>query len=260
MATVIPQNASTTKTTRLGRVYLLYTCPECGEMGLSEHALRRAETRSLASSAAADPARAETAEDLIRRLKEGDFSGITEKVLCARCSKRLPWSGMGKPWPRTWLAIVTGALAAANLIWLRANALAFRTGDGRVLAGLLPLGAMVLVSLGYVLLRRSRLAALRDRPRDWPEVRTAKELERLTEGPWRALAAPVLEKARREAAGGETSRPRHMFEDYAPGSEEERKNRRRQNALMLGIVILLFLLLIGALIFQRSHVFHIFAD
>ncbi len=90
MAPVIPENASTTKTTELGRVYLLYTCPECGEMGLSEHALRRVETRSFAASASEDPARAGTAEAMIRRLKEGDFSGVTEKVLCARCAKRLP--------------------------------------------------------------------------------------------------------------------------------------------------------------------------
>ena len=209
MAAVIPMNAKTARVTELGRYYLLYTCPSCGAAGLSEQKLRRVEERHFlklehmsnpeldrATSKAPPTAteRSRAAELMGKRLGEGDYADITEKVRCPRCGKSQPWSGNGKPWPRTALALVTAVLAVATLFYLRATAWSFQPGDKRLIWSLLPIGALLLVDLAYILRRRSRLLALRRGGGESPRYCTAAELRNMEEGPFRDLVKPYLKK------------------------------------------------------------------
>ena len=207
MAPVIPMNAKTTRFTDLGRYYLLYTCPNCGETGLSEQSLRKEEERHFLRlehmsnpelDKAAPPARpaSDTERDRVsdamaKQLAEGDFSTLEAKVVCPRCGTVQPWSGLGKPWFRTLLALFTAAVIVASLIWLRYIASA-RTGNP--LLPLIPMAVMILLSLGYVLRRRSRLAALRQSAEHRPTFYSRAALRTLAEGPYKALVKPYLTK------------------------------------------------------------------
>ncbi len=207
MAPVIPMNAKTTRFTDLGRYYLLYTCPNCGETGLSEQSLRKEEERHFLrlehmsnpeldkaappTGSASDTERDRAAEAMAKRLEAGDFSALEAKVICPRCGAAQPWSGVGKPWFRTLLALFTAAVIVAGLIWLRYIASA-RTGNP--LLPLIPMAAMLLLSLGYFLLRRRRLESLRQSTANRPTFYSRASLRELSEGPYKALVKPYLAK------------------------------------------------------------------
>ena len=119
MAPVIPTNAETARITDLGRYYLLYTCPGCGETGLSEQRLVQVEKPdflrlermpgSELNQAMPDNAPTETERDrasrtMEKRIGEGDFSALEGKVVCPRCGKSSPGPAWGSPgtgpsWP-----------------------------------------------------------------------------------------------------------------------------------------------------------------
>ncbi len=206
MGAYIPTNAETTKITDLGRYYLLYTCPDCGETGLSEQRLVRIEKPdslrlehmpgSELNRAAPDKAPTETERDravqgMAKRTEAGDFSAIERKVLCPRCGKAQPWSGLGKPWYRTLLAVFTAAAVVAGVIGSRY--LVFTRKSTPVLA-LIPAAVMILLSLGYILRRRKRLAALRQSTENRPTFYSSAALRELAEGPYKALVKPYLTK------------------------------------------------------------------
>ena len=206
MAPVIPMNAKTTRFTDLGRYYLLYTCPHCGTPGLSEQQLRKEEERHFLKlehmsnpeldkaspkAEATDRERTQAADDMTKRLSKRDFSPIAAKVLCPRCGKTQPWSGLGKPWYRTLLAVFTAAAVVAGVIGSRY--LVFTRKSTPVLA-LIPAAVMILLSLGYILRRRKRLAALRQSTENRPTFYSSAALRELAEGPYKALVKPYLTK------------------------------------------------------------------
>ena len=206
MAAYIPTDAETTRVTDLGRYYLLYTCPYCGTAGLSEQQLRKEEERHFLrlehmsnpeldkaspKAEATDTERSRAADDMAKRLSEGDFSPIAAKVLCPRCGKAQPWSGLGKPWYRTILALLTAAFIVAGLIGSRY--LGF-SRKGSPLLALLPAAVTVLLSVGYVLRRRSRLSSLRRSGGEKPVYCTAAGLRDYADGPYKELVRPYLKK------------------------------------------------------------------
>ena len=209
MAPVIPMNAKTTRFTDLGRYYLLYTCPFCGTPGLSEQQLRKEEERHFLrlehmsnpeldkaspKAEATDTERSRAADDMAKRLSEGDFSPIAAKVLCSRCGKIQPWSGLGKPWHRTILAFLTAVVTVATLICLRGVAWSVKW-SGKLPLLFLPLGLLVLASVWYIFYRRGRLFALRSRGGDdRPVYCTAAALRDHADGPWKDLVKPYLKK------------------------------------------------------------------
>ena len=206
MAPVIPTNAETARITDLGRYYLLYTCPGCGTPGLSEQRLVQVEKPdslrlermpgSELNQALPDKPPTETERDrasrtMGKRIGEGDFSALEGKVVCPRCGKVQPWSGLGKPWYRTVLALLTAAFIVAGLIG--SHYLAF-SRKGRPLLALLPAAVMVLLSAGYVLRRRSRLSALHTGGGEKPVYCTAAGLRDYADGPYKELVKPYLKK------------------------------------------------------------------
>ena len=206
------------KPAELGKYYLLYRCPGCGSEGLSEQTLERASRWSLSETAERKNMREylgstqqsssgessrrtggagerdAALRDLKRRLEEGDWSPVVKKVCCERCKAVQPWSGMGKPWQHTLLAILTAAAALITIIELR-----IRLGDptgrsGDPLLALVPFGVMVLLSLGYILGRRKRLADQRRSTENRPEFYRPEDLRELAEGPYANLVKPYLKK------------------------------------------------------------------
>ena len=206
MGAYIPTNAETTRITDFGRYYLLYTCPNCGETGLCEQRLVRVEkpdsmrmehmsgtelNRAVPDKAPTDTERDRAAQGMAKRIAEGDFSALEGKVACPRCGAVQPWSGLGKPWYRTIPAMLTAAAVVAGLIGSRY--LVFSWKAAPVLA-LIPAAVMILLSLGYVLRRRSRLAALRQSTVNRPTYYSPSALRELAEGPYKALVKPYLKK------------------------------------------------------------------
>ena len=126
-----------------------------------------------------------------KRIGEGDFSALEGKVVCPRCGKVQPWSGLGKPWYRTALALLTAAFIVAGLIGSRY--LAF-SRKGSPLLALLPAAVMVLVSVGYILRRRSRLSSLRTGGGEKPVYCTAAGLRDYADGPYKELVKPYLRR------------------------------------------------------------------
>ena len=208
MAPVIPMNAKTTRFTDLGRYYLLYTCPYCGTPGLSEQQLRKEEERHFLrlehmsnpeldkanpKAEATDRERTQAADDMAKRLSEGDFSPIAAKVSCPRCGKVQPWSGLGKPWFRTMLAFITAVVTVATLICLRAVAWSVKW-SGKLPLLFLPLGLLVLVSAWYISYRQSRLHSLRTGGGEKPVYCTQAALRDYADGPWKDLVKPYLKQ------------------------------------------------------------------
>lgn len=206
MGTVLPTGAETTKITDFGRYYLLYTCPNCGETGLSEQRLARVEkpdvlrvehmsgselNRASPDKTPTDTERDRASRDMAKRIEAGDFSALEAKVLCPRCGKSQPWSGVGKPWYRTLLAAFTAAAVLAGLIGSRYLVFTWKATPA---LALIPAAVMILLSLGYVLRRRRRLAALRQSTENRPTFYTRAALRELAEGPYKALAKPYLTK------------------------------------------------------------------
>ena len=207
MGTYIPTDAEMTKITDFGRYYLLYTCPNCGETGLSEQRLVRIEkpdslrvehmpgtelNRSAPDRAPTETERDRASRGMAQKIAEGDFSALEGKVLCPRCGMVQPWSGLGKPWYRTLLAMATAFFIVAGLIGSRY--LVF-TWKAPALA-LVPAAVLVLLSLGYILRRRSRLHALRRSAEHRPAYYSPSDLRELADGPYKALVKPYLTKDR----------------------------------------------------------------
>ena len=206
MGTVLPTGAETTKITDFGRYYLLYTCPNCGETGLSEQRLARVEkpdvlrvehmsgselNRASPDKTPTDTERDRASRDMAKRIEAGDFSALEAKVLCPRCGLPQPWSGLGKPWYRTLLAAFTAAAVLAGLIGSRYLVFTWKATPA---LALIPAAVMILLSLGYVLRRRRRLAALRQSTENRPTFYTRAALRELAEGPYKVLAKPYLTK------------------------------------------------------------------
>ena len=119
MAPVIPTNAETARITDLGRYYLLYTCPGCGETGLSEQRLVQVEkpdflrlermpgselNQALPDNTPTETERDRASRTMEKRIGEGDFSALEGKVVCPRCGKSSPGPAWGSPgtgpsWP-----------------------------------------------------------------------------------------------------------------------------------------------------------------
>lgn len=198
------------KAKELGRFYLLYRCSGCGETGLSEHTLRRRkeghgffdylDTRVTISGSgmpAAGPAGAAEREQVLaaakKRIDAGDFSLVEQKVICPRCGRVQPWSGMGQPWLRSPLALATAAVAFLTLVALRLLA-----GDPNtepyLLPALIPLGVMVLLNIGRAIRRHRRLAAARKNTTDKPAFFAPEDLRALSSGPHANLAKRYLRK------------------------------------------------------------------
>ena len=206
MGTYIPTDAETTKITDLGRYYLLYACPNCGETGLSEQRLVRVEKPdplrlehmpgSELNRAAPDKTPTETERDravqgMAKRIEAGDFSSLEAKVLCPRCGAVQPWSGLGKPWYRTILAMLTAAAVVAGLIVSRYLVFTWKAAPA---LAMIPAAVMLLLSVGYVLRRRSRLTALRQSRDNRPTFYSSAALRELADGPYKALVKPYLTK------------------------------------------------------------------
>ena len=206
MGTYIPTDAETTKITDFGRYYLLFTCPNCGETGLSEQRLVKVEkpdslrvehmpgtelNRSSPDRAPTETERDRAARGMAQKIAEGDFSALEGKVLCPRCGKVQPWSGLGKPWYRTVLALLTAAFIVAGLICSRYLAVSRK---GSPLLALLPAAVMVILSVGYVLRRRGRLHALRTGGGEKPVYSTPAGLRDYADGPYKELVKPYLKK------------------------------------------------------------------
>ena len=194
----------------LGRFYLLYRCPGCGETGLSEHTLRRRkeghgffdylDTRvSISGSEVPTAGAAESAERehvlaaTRQRLEAGDFSLVEEKAVCPRCREVQPWSGMGKPWLMSTLALVTAVVAFFTLMAMRLLA-----GDPQtrhlLLPALIPIGVMVLLNIGRAVRRYRRLAAIRQDRTNWPTFFAPDDLRTLSSGPHAHLAKRYLRR------------------------------------------------------------------
>jgi len=200
----------TAKAKELGRFYLLYRCPGCGETGLSEHTLRRRkeghgffdflDTRvSISGSGmpAAGPAGAAEREQVLasakKRLDAGDFSLVEQKVICPRCGAVQPWSGMGQPWLVSPMALATAVVAFLTLVALRLLA-----GDPQtepyLLPAMVPMGIMVLLNIGRAIRRRRRLAAVRQNDTDRPTFFAPDDLRALSSGPHAQLAKRYLHR------------------------------------------------------------------
>lgn len=206
------------KAAELGTYYLLYRCPGCGSEGLSEQTLEKARRWSLSETTERknmreylgatqqtvpreSPRRGSGAAErdaafraLKQQLEAGDWSPVVKKVCCERCKAVQPWSGMGKPWQQTLLAILTGAALLITIIELR-----IRLGDptgrsGDPIMALIPTGVMILLSLGYILGRRKRLAEQRRSTENRPELYRPEDLRGLAEGPYANLVKPYLKK------------------------------------------------------------------
>lgn len=219
MGIPIPAGVRTKKHVELGRYYLLYTCSGCGAAGLSEQRLERAEARSFSGlreqaapelDEAAERGREPAAEEADRGLRTlqaqlaaGDCSALEKKLRCPRCGAVQPWSGMGRPWRRTFLAPLTVLAAVLSLVRLCFASPGAARGDGTagslppwgslILYILLPLGVMLLLDLGYVLRRKRRLARCRQSA-DRPAFYTREGLEALAEGPYSGLVKPYLRR------------------------------------------------------------------
>lgn len=192
---IIPGGVKTKKHIELGRYYLLYTCPYCGTLALSEQVLERTNRRSFMglqeqaspeTDAAAkaprelnDPARDRAFRALGEQLAAGDWSPIEKKVRCRRCGKKQPWSGMGKPWLRSVLPLLVGIGFFIGVYSLRLLYGDPATRDYYPLTWI-PMGAAVLLSLGYILWRQRRLAAAKTLP-DPPEYYGPDRLKELKE-------------------------------------------------------------------------------
>ena len=222
MGIPIPTGVRTKRHVELGRYYLLYTCPGCASPGLSEQVLERAEERSfsglrelarpeldraLEQGKQPTEAERELAEETLRaRFRAGDHSLLERKVRCPRCGRVQPWSGMGRPWRKTFLAPLTALAAVFSLLRLCFVLPGSGLGDGTGSPVLTPLGArlplygyfllplfvMALLDLGYVLLRRHRLRAPMQRG-EKPSFYTRRELLTLARGPYASLVKPYLE-------------------------------------------------------------------
>ncbi len=198
------------KAKELGRFYLLYRCSGCGETGLSEHTLRRRkeghgffdylDTRVTISGSgmpAAGPAGAAEREQVLaaakKRIDAGNFSLVEQKVICTRCGRVQPWSGMGQPWLRSPLALATAVVAFLTLFAVRLLA-----GDPQtepyLLPALIPIGIMVLLNAGRAIRRHTRLAAMRKDRTDWPAFFAPEDLRALSSGPHANLAKRYLRK------------------------------------------------------------------
>ena len=198
------------KAKELGRFYLLYRCPNCGETGLSEHTLRRRkeghgffdylDTRVTISGSgmpAAGPAGAAEREQVLasakKRLDAGDFSLVEQKVVCTRCGAVQPWSGMGQPWLVSPIALATAVVAFLTLVALRLLA-----GDPNtepyVLPALIPMAVMVLLNIGRVIRRYRRLAAMRQDKTYWPTFFAPDDLRALSSGPHANLVKRYLRR------------------------------------------------------------------
>ena len=198
------------KTKELGRFYLLYRCPGCGETGMSEHTLRRRkdghgffdhlDTRvSISGSGVPTAAGAGGAEreqvlaSAKKRIDGGDFSLVEQKVTCPRCSMVQPWSGMGQPWLLSPIALATAVVAFLTLLALRLLA-----GDPQtepwLLPSMIPLGIMVLLNIGRAVRRRRRLTAARQDKTNWPAFFAPEDLRTLSSGPHAHLAKRYLRR------------------------------------------------------------------
>ncbi len=194
----------------LGRFYLLYRCPGCGETDMSEHTLRRKkeghgffdylDTRvTIAGSGmpTAGAAGAAEREHVLaaakKRLDAGDFSLVEQKAVCPRCGTVQPWSGMGQPWLMSPLALATAVVAFFTLIALRLLA-----GDPNtvhlVLPALIPIGIMVLLNIGRAIRRRRRLNSMKKNRDGWPTFFAPEDLRALASGPNANLAKRYLRR------------------------------------------------------------------
>ena len=210
MSSSVSGGNDTAKAKELGRFYLLYRCPGCGETGLSEHTLRRRkdghgffdflDTRvtisgsGMPAAAAAGSAEREQALAAARkRIEAGDYALVEQKAVCPRCGAVQPWSGMGQPWLMSSLALVTAAVAFLTLWAERLLA-----GDPRtehlVLPALIPMGVMVLLNIGRAVRRRRRLAAMRADKTNWPTFFAPDDLRALSSGPHAHLAKRYLHR------------------------------------------------------------------
>lgn len=124
--------------------------------------------------------------------RAGDWSPVEGRVKCPGCGKTQPWSDMGKPWRNTLLAILTAVAFVYGLVALRVL-----MGDPTLhrdpAEAFIPLGVMVLLSLGYILRRRLRMAAARHLG-DPPEYYGPDRLQELKESPKGKLLKPYLGK------------------------------------------------------------------
>ena len=198
------------KTKELGKFYLMYRCPSCGETGMSEHTLRRRkeghgffdflDTRVTISGSGmptADAAGATEREQVLasakKRLDAGDFSLVEQKVVCTRCGAVQPWSGMGQPWLVSPMALATAVVAFLTLMAMRLLA-----GDPKtepyLLPALIPMGVMVLLNIGRAVRRHRRLAAMRKDRTDWPTFFAPDDLRALSSGPHAPLAKRYLRR------------------------------------------------------------------
>ena len=198
------------KTKELGKFYLMYRCPGCGETGMSEHTLRRRkeghgffdflDTRVTISGSGmptAGAAGAAEREQVLaaakKRLDTGDFSLVEQKVVCTRCGAVQPWSGMGQPWLLSPLALATAVVAFLTLMAMRLLA-----GDPNtepyLLPALIPMGVMVLLNIGRAVRRQRRLAAIRKDKTHWPTFFAPDDLRALSSGPHAQLAKRYLRR------------------------------------------------------------------
>jgi predicted RNA-binding Zn-ribbon protein involved in translation (DUF1610 family) len=201
---------SAAKSRELGKFYLLYRCPGCGETGLSEHTLRRRkeghgffdylDTRVTVSGTGLPTAdnsgtgeREQALAGARKKLEAGDFSLVEEKVPCPRCGAVQPWSGMGQPWLTSPLALITAVVAFITL-W------AMRLIGGQpeirhlMLPALIPLGITVLLSIGRTVRRRRRLAAAKRDTAGRPGFFAPEDLRTLSPGPQAELAKRYLRR------------------------------------------------------------------
>ena len=198
------------KAKELGRFYLLYSCPDCGETGLSEHTLRRRkdghgffdflDTRVTisgsgmpAAGAAGTAEREQVLSAAKKRLDAGDFSLVEQKVVCPRCGRVQPWSGMGQPWLMSPIALATAVVAFLTLVAVRLLA-----GDPQtepwLLPALIPIAVMVLLNIGRAVRRLRRLAAAKQDKTVWPAFFAPEDLRELSSGPHAQLAKRYLRR------------------------------------------------------------------
>ena len=196
------------KTKELGRFYLMYRCPGCGETGLSEHTLRRKKDGhgyfdyldkrvSISGSGVPTAAAAGTSERervlsaAKKKIDAGDFSLVEQKVTCPRCGRVQPWSNMGQPWLMSPMALATAVVAFLTLIAMR-----FLAGDPKtrhlLLPALIPMGVMVILNIVREIRRHGRLAAIRRDRTDWPSFFAPEDLRALSSGPHAQLAKRYL--------------------------------------------------------------------
>ncbi len=201
---IIPGGVKTKKHIELGRYYLLYTCPYCGREALSEQVLERTNRRSFtglkeqsapeADTAAktprelTDPERERAFRERESELAAGNCSSLEKPVRCPRCGKKQLWSGMGKPWLRSVLPLLAGIGFFIGVYSLR---LLYGDPATRAYYPLtwIPLGVVLLLSLGYVLRRRRRLAAAKKLGESL-EFYGPDRLRELREGPHGRLLKP----------------------------------------------------------------------